>query len=88
MEAIIPTEMGVPTLRTKIPKKANTEVIAKDLDMVDELHEAATMINKLIQQACKAVCIKSRRPSLEKGLQKTQLTQQPSNSNRIGKDHT
>ena len=37
MEAIIPTEMGVPTLQTKILEKANIEAIAKDLDMADEL---------------------------------------------------
>ena len=43
MEAIIPTEIGMPTLRTKIPKKANTEAIAKDLDMADELCEATVV---------------------------------------------
>ena len=43
MEAIIPTEIGMPTLRTEILKKANTEAIAKDLDMADELREAATV---------------------------------------------
>ena len=43
MEAIIPTEIGVPMLRTEIPEKANTEAIAKDLDMADELHEVATV---------------------------------------------
>ena len=37
MEATILTEIGVPTFRTKIPEKANTEAIAKDLDMIDEL---------------------------------------------------
>ena len=43
MEAIVPTKIGVPTLRTEIPKKANIEAIAKDLDMTDELHEAAAV---------------------------------------------
>ena len=43
MEAIIPTEIGVPTLRTKIPEKANTEAIAKDLDMIYELREVAVV---------------------------------------------
>ena len=43
MEAIIPTEIGVPTLRTKIPKKANIEVISKDLDTVDELCEVTAV---------------------------------------------
>ena len=40
---IIPTKIGVPTLRTEIPKKANTKAIAKDLDMAGELREAATV---------------------------------------------
>ena len=40
MEAIIPIEIGMPTLRKEILEKANTEAIAKDLDMVVELHEA------------------------------------------------
>ena len=43
MEAIIPTEIGMPTLRTEIPEKANTEVIEKDLNMVDELREATNV---------------------------------------------
>ena len=42
-EAIIPIEIGMPTLRTGIPKEANAEAITKDLDMEDELREAATM---------------------------------------------
>ena len=41
MEAVIPTEIGVPTLRTEIPEEANTEAIAKDLDMTDEVRKAA-----------------------------------------------
>ena len=43
MEAIIPTEIGMPTLRTKIPEEANAEVVTKDLDMTNELCEVATM---------------------------------------------
>ena len=43
MESIIPTEIEMPTLRTKITKEANTEALAKDLDMIDELCEAVTM---------------------------------------------
>ena len=41
MEAIIPIEIWMPTLRTGIPGQANAEVITKDLDMADELIEAA-----------------------------------------------
>ena len=43
MEAIIPTKIGMPTIRTKILEKANTEAIAKDLDMVDEFREVAVI---------------------------------------------
>ena len=40
MEDIIPTEIGMPTLRTEIPEEANTKAVTKDLDMTYELHEA------------------------------------------------
>ena len=40
MEAIIPIEIGIPTLRTEILEEANAEAITKDLDMTDELREA------------------------------------------------
>ena len=40
MEAIIPTKIGTPTLRTEILEKANVEAVIKDLYMIDELHEA------------------------------------------------
>ena len=43
MEAIIPTEIGMPTLRTRIPEEANVEVVTKDLDMADELRKAAAV---------------------------------------------
>ena len=43
MEAIIPTEIGMPTLRTRIPKEANAEAVTQDLDIADELREAAAM---------------------------------------------
>ena len=43
MEAIIPTEIGTPTLRTEIPKKANVETVTKDLDMADELREVTAV---------------------------------------------
>ena len=37
-------------LRTEIPKKANTEAIAKDLDMADELREATVVRMASYQQ--------------------------------------
>ena len=50
MEAIIPIEIGMPTLRTEILEKANTEAIAKDLDMVVELREAEAVRMASYQQ--------------------------------------
>ena len=43
MEDIIPTEIGMPIIRTEIPEGANTESIIKDLDTADELQEAVTV---------------------------------------------
>ena len=43
MEAIIPMKIRMPTLRTGIPKEANVEAVTKDLDMTNELREAAAM---------------------------------------------
>ena len=43
MKAIIPTEIEMLTLRTRIPEEANVEVVTKDLDMSDELWEAAVV---------------------------------------------
>ena len=43
MEAIIPTKIGMPTLQIEISKEANTEALAKDLNMMDELREAAAV---------------------------------------------
>ena len=50
METIIPTEIRMPTLQTEILDKANTETITKDLDMADELCEAATIRMVYYQQ--------------------------------------
>ena len=50
MEAIIPIEIGVPTLRTEILEKANAEAVTKDLDMTDELREAAAVCIESYQQ--------------------------------------
>ena len=43
MEAIVLTEIGMPTLRTDIPEQSNTESVIKDLDMQDEQREAAAV---------------------------------------------
>ena len=43
MEAVIPTEIGLPTIRTAMPKSENAESVVKELDASDELREAATI---------------------------------------------
>ena len=43
IEAIIPTEIGMPTLQTKIPEEANAEAVTKDLVMTDELRKAVVV---------------------------------------------
>ena len=43
MEAIVPTKIGMPTLRTDIPEQLNAESVIKNLNMIDELHEAAAV---------------------------------------------
>ena len=50
IEAIIPIEIGVPTLIAEIPENANTKAIAKDLDMIDELREAVALCIALYKQ--------------------------------------
>ena len=43
METIVPTEIGMPTLRTDMPEQSNAEFVIKDLDMADELHEVVAV---------------------------------------------
>ena len=43
MEAIIPTEIGMPTIRTNTPEQENVELMIKDLDTIDELRESAAI---------------------------------------------
>ena len=50
VEAIIPTKIGMPTIRAEVPEEASTEAIIKYLDTVDELREAATMCIASYQQ--------------------------------------
>ena len=40
MEAIIPTEIGIPTTWTRMPEQENAELVIKDLDTVDVLRES------------------------------------------------
>ena len=55
-EAIIPTEIGMPTPRTEIHGKTNIEAITKDLDMADKLREAAAIRIALYKQRMTNLC--------------------------------
>ena len=50
MEVIIPTKIRMPILRIDILEKANAKTIAKDLDTIDELREAAAVSIASYQQ--------------------------------------
>ena len=50
MEAIIPIEIGMPTIRTEVLEEANAEAIIKDLNTTDELREAAAVCIASYQQ--------------------------------------
>ena len=39
MKVKVPTEIGMPTLRTNLPEQSNVETVVKDLDTIDELRE-------------------------------------------------
>ena len=43
MEVVIPTEIGLPTIRTTTPKSENAESVVRELDTSDELREAAVI---------------------------------------------
>ena len=43
MEAIIPTEIGLPTIRTATPESENEGSMIRELDTSDELREAAAI---------------------------------------------
>ena len=43
MEAVIPTEIGLPTIRTASPESENAESVVRELDASDELWEVATI---------------------------------------------
>ena len=43
MEAIIPIEIDMPSIRTDVPEQGNAKLMIKDLDTVDELRESAVI---------------------------------------------
>ena len=83
-------------LRTEVPEIANAEAILKDLDMTDELREAAAIrissyqqrMANLYNRHIKPRAFRARDLVLRKRSLRTQLTLSPTNFNQIGKDHT
>ena len=95
MEVIIPTKIGMPTIRTEIPEEANTKAIIKDLDTDDELREAAAVHIASYQQRLESMHNRHVKPRTFKAgdlvlrrVLKAQLTQQTGSSSPNGKDHT
>ena len=43
MEVVIHTEIGLPTVRTATPKSENAKSVVRELDISDELREAAAI---------------------------------------------
>ena len=43
MEAIVPTEIAMLTIRTDLPEQSNSETVIKDLDKAYELYKAAVV---------------------------------------------
>ena len=43
MEVVIPTKIGLPTVRTATPESENVESVVRELDISDELREAAAI---------------------------------------------
>ena len=43
MEAVIPTEIGLPTIRTTTPRSENAGSVVRELDASNELREAAAI---------------------------------------------
>ena len=95
MEAIIPIEIEVPTLRIEILEKANAEAITKDLDMINELREAGTVPIASYQQRLTNLYIMHVKPCafraedlvLRKVFENT-VDPRLANSNQIGRVHT
>ena len=62
MEAIVPTKIAMPKLRTDIPEQSNTESVIKDLDMADELSKAAAVRIASYHHRLANLCNRRMRP--------------------------
>ena len=59
MEAIIPIEIGMPTIWTNIPEQGNADLVIEDLDIVDELGESAAI--RIVSYQCRLVSSYNKR---------------------------
>ena len=62
MEAVIPTEIGMPTLRVDMPEQSNTKFIIEELDTTNELREIAVVRVASYQCRVKNLYNKSAKP--------------------------
>ena len=66
MKFIIPTEIGIPTIQTKIPGEASIEAIIKYLEMIDKLREAPIVRIASYQQRLTSLHNRRVRPCIFK----------------------
>ena len=66
MEAVIPTEIGLPTIRTTTPDSKNAGSVVRELDTSDELWEAATILVASYQRRLENSYNKQVRPRVFK----------------------
>ena len=75
MEAVIPTEVGLPTIRADTPDSENAESIIRELDVSDELREAAiiriTSYQRRLANSYKKTCKASRVSARQSGLEES-----------------
>ena len=95
MEVIIPTKIGMPMLRTEVPRIANAEAVSKDLDMANELDEVAAIRIASYQQRMANLYnrhIKSHEfragDLVLRRVFKNTIYPRPENSNQIGRGYT
>ena len=82
MEVIIPTEIGMPTLRTDIPEQSNTKSVIKDLDMAGKLHEAMAVLIASYQQTRETLNVPAKGPGPEKSFREHSRSVKSSNQTR------
>ena len=62
MEVVIPTEIGLPTIRTDTHESGNAESVVRELDASDELREAAAIRIASYHRRLESSCNKRVKP--------------------------